>query len=173
MKVCDFVSGLARDRKSANEIKILTDATFGDKSLLKTAIYNILKKIKAGETTDDLRHLNAKKTKRTRDIIAAVAADMNADRRVTCMDLATAPGGLIWHHAQHPASRAGASKEVGAIGTQASERGPKKEESEDLHGVRRRHPPPLHGDAGQHCDDRQDNGVIPHSSNQEAVETVD
>jgi histone-lysine N-methyltransferase SETMAR len=60
--------------------------------LTKTAIYNILKKVKAGETTDDLRHLNAKKTKRTQDIIAAVAADVNADRRVKCMDLATAHG---------------------------------------------------------------------------------
>jgi histone-lysine N-methyltransferase SETMAR len=91
-KVFDFVSGLARAGKSANEIKILTDAAFGDKSLTKTAIYNILKKVKAGETTDDLRHLNAKKTKRTQDIIAAVAADVNADRRVKCMDLATAHG---------------------------------------------------------------------------------
>jgi hypothetical protein len=91
-KIRDFVSGLARARKSANEIKILTDAAFGDKSLTKTAIYNILKKVKAGETTDDLLHLNAKKTKRTQDIIAAVAADVNVDRRVKCMDLATAHG---------------------------------------------------------------------------------
>ncbi len=49
------MSGLARARKSANEIKILTDAAFGDKSLSKTAIYNILSKVKAGETTDDQR----------------------------------------------------------------------------------------------------------------------
>jgi hypothetical protein len=83
-KVCNFVSGLARAGKSANEIKILTDAAFGDKSLSKTAIYNIfLSKVKAGETTDDQRHLNMKKTKRTQDIIAAVATDVNADRRVT------------------------------------------------------------------------------------------
>jgi hypothetical protein len=34
--------------------------------------------------------LNAKKTKRILDIITAVAADMNAVCRVTCMDLATA-----------------------------------------------------------------------------------
>ncbi len=89
-KVRDFVSGLARAGKSANEIKILNDAAFGDKSLTKTAIYNILKKVKAGETTNDLWHLNAKKTKRTQDIIAAVAPDVNADQRVKCMDLATA-----------------------------------------------------------------------------------
>jgi hypothetical protein len=91
-KVCNFMSGLARAGKSANEIKILTDAAFGDKSLTKTAIYNILKKVKAGKTTNDLRHLNAKKNKRTQDIIAAVAADVNSDRRVTCMDLTTSHG---------------------------------------------------------------------------------
>jgi hypothetical protein len=85
-KVRDLVSGLARAGKSANKIKILTDAAFGDKSLTKTTIYNILKKVKAGETTDDLQHLNAKKTKWTQDIIAAVAADVNADRRVMCME---------------------------------------------------------------------------------------
>ncbi len=90
-KVCDFVAGLARAGKSANKIKILTDAAFGDKSLTKTTIYNILKKVKAGETTDDQRHLNAKKTKRTH-IIATVAADVNADWQVTCRDLATAHG---------------------------------------------------------------------------------
>jgi hypothetical protein len=70
----------------------LTDAAFGDKSLTKTAIYNILKKVKAGETTDDQQHLNGKTTKRARDIIAAVVADLNADCQVTCMDLATAHG---------------------------------------------------------------------------------
>ncbi len=91
-KVCDFVAGLARARKSANEIKILSDAAFGDKSLTKTAIYNILKKVKAGKTTDDQRHLNAKKIKRTQDVIAAVAAYVKADRLVTCMNLATARG---------------------------------------------------------------------------------
>jgi histone-lysine N-methyltransferase SETMAR len=91
-KVRNFVSGLARAGKSANEIKILADAAFENKSLMKTAIYSILKKVKAGETIDDQQHLNAKKTKRTQDIIAAVAANVNADRRVRCMDLATAHG---------------------------------------------------------------------------------
>jgi hypothetical protein len=57
---------------------------------MKTAIYNILKKGKAGETTDNQQHLNAKKTKRTQDIITAVPADVDSDRWVTCMDLATA-----------------------------------------------------------------------------------
>jgi hypothetical protein len=51
--VRDFIGGLARARKSANEIKSLTDSAFGDKSLTKRTIYDILKKVKAGEMTDD------------------------------------------------------------------------------------------------------------------------
>jgi hypothetical protein len=62
-KVRDFVAGLARAGKGANKIKSLTDAAFGDKSLTKTAIFSVLKKVKAGKTTGDQRHLNAKKTK--------------------------------------------------------------------------------------------------------------
>jgi hypothetical protein len=38
-KFRNFMAGLARARKSANDIKILADAAFGDKSLTKTAIY--------------------------------------------------------------------------------------------------------------------------------------
>ncbi len=57
-----------------------------------SAIYNIINKVKAGESTEDRRHLNPKKTKRTKDIIAAVAADVKADRRITCRDLASAHG---------------------------------------------------------------------------------
>ncbi len=56
----------------------------------KSTIYKIINKVKAGESTDDKRHLNLKKTKRTVDIIDAVAADVKADRRITCRDLATA-----------------------------------------------------------------------------------
>jgi hypothetical protein len=60
--------------------------------LSKSAIYKIINKVKAGETTEDKRHLNPKKTMRTVDIIAAVAADVKADRRISCRDLATADG---------------------------------------------------------------------------------
>ncbi len=60
-KVRNFVAGLARAGKSANEIKIIADAAFGDKSLMKTAIYNILKKDKASEMTDNQRHLKRRR----------------------------------------------------------------------------------------------------------------
>ncbi len=57
-----------------------------------TSIYYILKKVKDGKSTDDQRHLNAKKTKRTAAIVAAVAANVAEDRRVSCKDLASAHG---------------------------------------------------------------------------------
>jgi hypothetical protein len=91
-KVRDFVAALAHAGKSFTEIKNTTDAAFGGKSLSKSAIYKIINKVKAGETTEDQRHLNQKKTKRTVDIIAAVAADVKADRRITCRELASAHG---------------------------------------------------------------------------------
>jgi hypothetical protein len=52
-KMRDFVAGLARVGKSADDIKIITDDSFGDNPLEKTAIYNIIKKVKAGKTTNN------------------------------------------------------------------------------------------------------------------------
>jgi hypothetical protein len=88
-KLRDFVAALARAGKSYPEILKTTEAAFGGKSLSKSTIYNIINKFKAGESTEDRQHLNPKKTKRTEDIIAAVAADVKADRRITCRDLAS------------------------------------------------------------------------------------
>jgi histone-lysine N-methyltransferase SETMAR len=91
-KVHDFVAGLTRSGKSATEIKTTVDATYGDKALGLTSIYYIIKRVKAGKTIDDHWHLSAKKTKRTADIVAAVAANVKEDRRVNCRDLAFAHG---------------------------------------------------------------------------------
>ncbi len=90
-KVRDSVAGLARSGKSAPKLKRV-DAAFGDQALGLTSIYYILKKVKEGKSTDDQRHLNAKKTKRTAAIVAAVAADVAVERRVSCKDLAFANG---------------------------------------------------------------------------------
>jgi hypothetical protein len=60
-KVRDFVAALARAGKSYTENKNTTEAAFGGKSLSKSAIYKIIIKVKAGETTEDKRHLNPKK----------------------------------------------------------------------------------------------------------------
>jgi hypothetical protein len=60
-EVHDFVAGLVRNGKSAAEIKTNVDAAYGDKALGLTLIYYILKKVKAGETTEDQHQFNAKK----------------------------------------------------------------------------------------------------------------
>jgi histone-lysine N-methyltransferase SETMAR len=91
-KVRDFVAALARAGKTAAEIKTLVEAAFADQALGLTSIYNILKKVKAGKNTDDQRHLNAKRTKRSTTLVADVAAAVENDARVTCVDLASAFG---------------------------------------------------------------------------------
>jgi hypothetical protein len=91
-KVRDFIAGLARSGKSAAKIKTIVDTAFGDQALGLTLIHYILKKVKDGRSTDNQRHLNAKKTKRMAAIVAAVAADVADDRRVSCKDLAFAHG---------------------------------------------------------------------------------
>ena len=80
-RVRDFVADLARAGKGFLEIKKTVETVYGDKALKKTAIYAILKKVKAGENTDDQRHLNPKKRSQTPNIIAAVAASVEQDRR--------------------------------------------------------------------------------------------
>jgi histone-lysine N-methyltransferase SETMAR len=95
-RVRDFVADLVRARKGFLEIKKTVDTVYGDKALKKTAIYAILKKVKAGENTDDQRHLNPKKRSRTPYIIAAVAASIEQDRRQSVKSLAAAHGVSVY-----------------------------------------------------------------------------
>ena len=74
------------------EIKELVETVYGDKGLKMRAIYTILKKVKAGEDAADLRGWNTKKTVRTGDLIAAVAAAIEDNRRANIRDLAKAYG---------------------------------------------------------------------------------
>ncbi len=46
------------------------------------AIHKILKLVKAGENTDDKRQFNPKKTTRTTDFVATVAAAIEEDGRI-------------------------------------------------------------------------------------------
>jgi hypothetical protein len=94
-KVRDFVAGLARSGKSAAEIKTIVDAAFGDQALGLTSIYYILKKVKDGKSTDDQRHLNAKKTKRTAAIVVAVAADVASTGRLAARILPSPMGSRL------------------------------------------------------------------------------
>jgi histone-lysine N-methyltransferase SETMAR len=87
----DFVADLARAGKTYQEIKETVDAAYGDQSLQKTAIYAIIKKVKAGESAD-MRHLNPKKTMRTPELIASVAAVIKEDRRLSMEKIAAAHG---------------------------------------------------------------------------------
>jgi histone-lysine N-methyltransferase SETMAR len=91
----DFVAALARAGKGYKEIKEMVDAVFGDKTLHKTAIYEIIKKVKAGKDTADQQHLNPKKTVWTAALIASEAATVEEDQRVTIETLATAHGASL------------------------------------------------------------------------------
>ena len=53
-----FVSGLARARKSYSEIQETVSGAYGTLALKRVAIYKIMKKVKAGEDTTDIHHLN-------------------------------------------------------------------------------------------------------------------
>jgi hypothetical protein len=79
----DFVAGLARAGKGYEVVKKTVDAAFGDKTLQKTAIYAIIKKVKASKNTSDQRHLNRKKTVRNAALIASVVATVEQDRRLS------------------------------------------------------------------------------------------
>ena len=59
----DFVAALAGASKNCTEIQNTMKATYGDQSLKKTAIYDIWKKVKVGETTKDQHHQNSKNNK--------------------------------------------------------------------------------------------------------------
>jgi hypothetical protein len=91
-RIRDFVADLARAGKGYLEIKEMVENVYGEKALKKTAIYAIIKKVKNGETTDDQRHLNGKKTVWTPALIASVAAAIEDDRRLSIEALATAHG---------------------------------------------------------------------------------
>ena len=64
----------------------------GDQALKKASIYQIFKKVKAGESTSDQRHNNPKKTQRTADLITALEAAIAKDRRLTIAELAATTG---------------------------------------------------------------------------------
>jgi hypothetical protein len=70
----DFTARHVRVGKGYKEIKETVDAGFGDKTLQKTANYDIIKKVKAGEIPADQRHLNLKRTVLTAALIPSVVA---------------------------------------------------------------------------------------------------
>ena len=74
------------------EIQDTVKKAYGDKALKRTQIYDIIRKVKAGENANDQRYRNPKKTKTDQSLIMAVATAVEKDRRVTIDDLAVANG---------------------------------------------------------------------------------
>ncbi len=70
-RVRNFIRDVLRAGKSVKEAKKMVDDVFGENSLKMRAIYDMLKLVKAGENTDDKRRLNARKTTKTDDLVAA------------------------------------------------------------------------------------------------------
>jgi hypothetical protein len=91
-EVRNFVAALARARKSRREIKLLVDAAYGDKGLSVSQINRIIKAVKKRKTTADLRHSNPKKTRRTDDSVASIAAAVEENRQITVCEPAAMHG---------------------------------------------------------------------------------
>lgn len=87
-----FVYRLAVAGKAFKEIKETVDAAFGEKTLQRAQIYNILKEAKAGNPVSNQRGRNKPKEKRTPQLIADVDAAVQEDGRVTIRELAATFG---------------------------------------------------------------------------------
>jgi hypothetical protein len=81
LPIREFVGTLAVAGKTFKEIQeTVKKNAYGDKTIKRTQIYDILKKVKDGEPAADQRHLNSKQKKRTPEFIADVAVDIENDR---------------------------------------------------------------------------------------------
>jgi hypothetical protein len=81
-----FVVDLAKSGKSFREIQDMVSIVYGDKSLKKTAIYNIMKKVKEGKNAEDLRGINTPKHVRSADVIAKGVQDYLTKRGVKVIE---------------------------------------------------------------------------------------
>ncbi len=87
-RVRQFVVDLAKAGKRFKEIDETVKKVYGDKAMTYSAIYKILRQVKAGGDTSDRRKSNSKKTKRTLAHIASIAAAVDDDRRISVKRLA-------------------------------------------------------------------------------------
>lgn len=87
-RVRNFVADLAKAGKGVADIKKLVDAAYEDKSLSLSQIYRIVKLVRAGGNAEDQRRFNPKKTARTGDLVASVAAAVSENRRLTVRAIA-------------------------------------------------------------------------------------
>jgi hypothetical protein len=91
-EVHNFVAALVRTGKGCKEIKMLVDTAYSDTAMSKSQINCIIKAVKEGKNTADQRHSSAKKTKRTGDVLASIAAAIEDDQRITVRELAATHG---------------------------------------------------------------------------------
>ncbi len=83
--VHDFIVDLAHAGQDAKTILKLCQAAHGDNAL--SQVYRMLADVKAGKDVTDKRNQNAKKTKRTKDLIKAGKVFVEQDGRVTVEDI--------------------------------------------------------------------------------------
>jgi [histone H3]-lysine36 N-dimethyltransferase SETMAR len=88
----DFVAGLARAGKGCKEIEKTIAAAYKDVTLKKTQIYEIIKLVKKGKSTEDKRKFNGRRKVRDPAFIADVATAVKENRRVTVRKLASTFG---------------------------------------------------------------------------------
>ena len=86
-RVHDLVVDLAKAGKSFKDIKETVEAAYPDSALKKTQIYHLIKTVKEGGDTIDMRGKRGV-SKRTQAVIDAVDTDVQDDRRVTVAYLA-------------------------------------------------------------------------------------
>jgi hypothetical protein len=86
----DFVAALARTIKVKNKTKILTDQAYGNKSLKRMQIFQIIKEIKEGKTQLSRDIPTHQKNKHTEDIVAAAAVAIEENHRQIVLGLTLA-----------------------------------------------------------------------------------
>jgi len=90
--VRSFVARLAMAGKDYKDIKSVTDAAYGEKTLSRSQIYLIMKQVKDGKDMTDQRGRHTPKRSRTAALINDVAAAVKEDGRITLRTLASAHG---------------------------------------------------------------------------------
>jgi len=87
-RVHGFVVDLARAGETAQTILNLCKVAHGDKVLSLSQVYRIIADVKAGMDPWDKRNQNVKRIKHTDNLVKAMKAFVEDDRRVTFKDIA-------------------------------------------------------------------------------------
>ena len=90
-RVHNFTCDLARAGKSVREIMATVEEAYPGEGLSLSQVYRLIKTVKEGKDDKDKRGKDKNKTIRKANLIQAVKADVEDDRRVTVQQLAE------WH----------------------------------------------------------------------------